>query len=133
MYRWNLEGRTDMSYKLGFANPDYEPYTGLESYEEIAEAIREEVEKIVADGGSDMYEPIWADGTPEIPSGAWEGRSEEEYQQMCSEAEDRGINEAVYRWTEAAKYALWDSSFEHSPTQFRFPDGTTLVLSYEKD
>jgi len=121
-----------LSYVLSFTNKEYEPYTGLESYEDVIEAIREEVEKIVADGGSDMYEPIWDDGSSPEPTNT--DLDPEEWSDRSDAAHERGIKAASERWVETAKDALWNTALENGGvTQFRFPDGTTLLLQEETD
>lgn len=121
-----------MSYKLSFNSKDAEPYTGLEDEEDVYAAIKEEASKVVSDGGSDMYEPVYANPGDQDPV-LRDAMSDSDRAQVDNEALQAGMEQATALWAVSAKEALWTTELDEGPTTFKFPDGTTLILTSEED
>jgi hypothetical protein len=121
-----------MTYKLSFNSREAEPYTGLEDEEDVYAAIKEEASKVVSDGGAFMYEPVYSNPGHLDPV-LRDAMSESDRAQVDNEAHQTGMEQATAYWAVRAKEELWTMELDEGPTKFKFPDGTTIILTMEED
>lgn len=111
-------------YKLYYpGKPQYEPYE-VNEIEEAYACLREEIEKVAGD----LSEPIWVDGTEEIPAEAADSYPPEIWAKLCQEATERGEDMFVERHLELAWQALCGADGMPYGTWYELPDGNKISL-----
>ena len=83
-----------MSYVVSFpTDKEAEPYTDIETWNQAMFHVKEEIEKAIADGGSEFYDLDW--GELDYTQEWFDKLSDNIQQETHQEAIERGIQNAV--------------------------------------